>query len=324
MTNPFNAMQESPSGRINAWNGLAANRDTSRLYLAAAGGHADWAGNEVYEIDLSLDTPSWRILRGPSPGNTITFGANYCTDGRPASTHLYYALTFVRSQHRIFKLSAGSVWGSGNESNSNVDGFDLNTGDWDAMGTWDAGSPHGDAIDRPYAHDPLTDDAYTFFSGAFRKWTSSVGTWTSLAARPSYANNDIVHASPAAVDTQRGRVLFTRNAYKVAMNQGLLLTNTGTLTDVTFTGADVAAVTARQGGMHYLAAEDTFLLKTDTSGEMYRIDATTFAVTTQPTTGPKPPDAVNGVYTRFQYLPLLGGYAYLPSSASNFWFLATQ
>ena len=132
-----------------------------------------------------------------------SIGVNYNSDGRPASTHLYYGLTFVRAKQRIFKLSAGSVWGTGNESNSNVDGFDLTTNDWDPMGTWAPGMPHGGAIDRPYAHHPLTDDSYTFFSGAFRKWTSATATWSSVAPRPSYGNNDIVQGSSAAVDTLR-------------------------------------------------------------------------------------------------------------------------
>src|SRR5690606_3388344 len=40
------------SARIDAWNGLAADTRGSLLYSAANGGHADYAGNEVYEIDL--------------------------------------------------------------------------------------------------------------------------------------------------------------------------------------------------------------------------------------------------------------------------------
>jgi hypothetical protein len=327
ITNPFNTMMERPAGRIDAWNGLAANVDTNRLYLAAAGGHADWAGNEVYEIDLGVDAPAWRVLRQPSPGNTITAGVDYYSDGKPASTHLYYALHFVRSKNRVFKLSAGSVWGSGNESNSNVDGFDLATNDWDSAGTWDAGAPHAGAIDRPYAHHPVSDDAFTFFSGKFRRWRAADGTWELLADRPSYANNDVVQASPAAVDVMRQRVLFTRNLYRVAMNQGLSLSYGGTpaLTDVTFTGALASEAQSAGAALVYLVEEDAFLLKSRTAGRVFRIDAATYAVTELTTTGAAmPPDSANGIYTRFQYLPLLGGFAYLPRGAANFWFLASE
>lgn len=326
VTNPLNNMMESPSSRVDAWNGLAANTDTNRLYLACAGGHADWAGNEVYELDLAVDAPSWRILRDPSPGSSISVGVDYYSDGRPASTHLYYALHFVRARNRIFKLSAGSVWGSGNESNSNVDAFDLATNDWDPAGTFVPGTPHGGAIDRPYAYHPVTDDAFTFFSGSFRRWNAATATWDVLAPRPSYANNDVVQASGSAVDTMRQRVLFARNLYRVAMNQGLSLSFAGTpsLTDVTFTGPAAAEAISAQAALQYLAPEDAFILKSEAGGAVFRVDAASYEVTAQPTSGPNPPDAVNGVYTRWQYLPLLGGFAYLPRGSANVWFIATE
>jgi hypothetical protein len=54
-----------------------------------------------------------------------------------------------------------------------------------------------------------------------------------------------------------------------------------------------------------------------------RVDGA-YGVTEVPTSGPNPPDAVNGVYTRWLYLPRLGGLAYLPRGSANFWFLATE
>ncbi len=314
----------APTARIDAWNGLAVNRDDNRVYLAGAGGHADWAGNEAYEIDLQADQPRWRLLRGPSAGADIVLAANYYADGRPSSTHLYFALQFVRVHNRIFKLSAGSVWGSGNESNSKVDAFDLTTNDWDPAGTWAEGLPAGGAIDRPYAQHPATDDAYTFFTGSFRKWTAATATWTNLAARPSYANDDIVTGSASAVDPTRQQVVFLRNAYRVAQHMGLTLSFTGTLSDVTFTGPAVDAVSAGAPGLQYLPGDDVFVLKRSTAGALALIDPSTFVVTAQATTGPNPPDAVNGIYTRFLYLPLLKGFAYLPRGSANFWFLAAE
>src|SRR5262245_42002128 len=38
-------------GRIDAWNGFGADTVNSVLYLGAAGGHGDYAGNEVYTLD---------------------------------------------------------------------------------------------------------------------------------------------------------------------------------------------------------------------------------------------------------------------------------
>jgi len=325
VADPFNGSMVAPTQRINAWNGLAANRDTNRLYLAGAGGHADWAGNEAYEIDFQANQPRWRLLRGPTPGSAISLDVEYYADGRPSSTHLYYALQYVRSRGRIFKLSAGSNWGSGNFSSSKVDAFNLTNNDWDPAGTWPGGMPAGGNISRPYAQHEATDDAFTFFGGAFRKWTASTATWGTLAARPSSANDDIVGESPSAVDTVRQRVLFTRNAYRVAQRQGLIVTFSGTsmVSDVTFTGPLAANVIQGQAGLEYLARDDAYFLKTPSGGVVARINAATFEATAQATTGPTPPDAVNGVYNRWRYLPLLRGFVYLPSGSSNFWFLAT-
>ncbi|MEW5738029.1 MAG: hypothetical protein AB1938_03830 [Myxococcota bacterium] len=321
--NPLTGAMERPTARIDAWNGLAADPGTNRVYLACAGGHADWAGNEVYDIDLGVDAPRWRMLRGPTPGASIVVNQPYYLDGRPSSTHLYYALHVVPSRGRIFKFSAGSVWGDGNSNNNNVDAFDLAAGDWDAMGTWAAASTQGNAIDRPYAQDPTTGDVYTFLAGAFRKWTAATATWTSLAPRPSYANDDIVDASGAVVDPVRQRVVFLRNLYRVPVRQGLQLTFSGALSDIPFTGPAVDSLIEAALGAQFLPGENVLLVKTSTGGEVLRVDGT-YVTTVQPTTGPTPPDAVNGVYTRWLYLPRLGGVAYLPSGSANFWFLATQ
>lgn len=320
--NPFTGAMEAPTARIDAWNGLAADRTTNRVYLACAGGHADWAGNEVYELDLGLDAPRWRLLRGPTPGAAVVMNQPYYLDGRPSSTHLYYALHAVPSRGRLFKFSAGSVWGDGNSNNNNVDAFDLSTNDWDAMGTWAAASSQGSAIDRPYAQHPVTGDVYTFLAGAFRRWNAATATWDSLAARPTYANDDVVLASGSAVDPVRQRVVFLRNLYRVPVKQGLQLTFTGGLSDVAFTGPAVDQVMEPQLGVQYLPGEDVLLVKTATRGDVLRI-APSYEVTVQPTTGTAPPDAVNGVYTRWLHLPGLGGLVYLPRGSANAWFLAT-
>jgi hypothetical protein len=70
---------------------------------------------------------------------------------------------------------------------------------------------------------------------------------------------------------------------------------------------------------------DRFVLKTGIAGRIYAIDPDTHAVTGIATSGgDNVPDAVNGVQTRWQRLPELGGYAYYPRAGSGIWFLATQ
>jgi hypothetical protein len=66
------------------------------------------------------------------------------------------------------------------------------------------------------------------------------------------------------------------------------------------------------------------VLKPSTGGTLALINPSTFEVTYQTTSGPNPPDAVNGIYTRFLYLPLLKGFVYMPHGTANFWFLASE
>jgi hypothetical protein len=121
----------------------------------------------------------------------------------------------------------------------------------------------------------------------------------------------------------RRRVIFLRNIYYLASRQGLLLAFGGTLSDVTFTGPAAAEVIAPELGVEYLPGEDVLLVKTSTAGQVVHVDPS-FVATPQPTTGQAPPDAVNGVFNRWRYLPRLGGFAYLPHGNANFWFLATE
>lgn len=330
----------APTQRIDAWNGLAANRDTDRLYLAGAGGHADWSGNEAYEIDLHRDQPAWKLLRGPTMAPDVLASNaskgiyhHYYADGRPSSTHLYFALQFVRARGRVFKMSAGSIWGTGNEANNKVDAFALANNDWDPEGTFDepaggsAPSPTapGPIIGRAYAQHPDTEDIYTLFGGAFHKWTAATAKWSTLAPQPAYGNSDIVSESASAVDPASNRVLYARNAYRVEQLQGLVYDITSdTVADATFTGSAAAQVVKAGAGMVFVTSDHAFFLKTGSAATVIRIDPTTFAAEPVPTTGPQPPDAVNGVYTRWLYLPRLKGIAYLPSGSSNVWFLPTE
>jgi hypothetical protein len=230
-------------------------------------------------------------------------------------------------------MCAGSIWGSGNEANNKVDGFDLKKNDWDPEGTWaetPGGSPPSPTADhpiiaRPFAQHPETEDIYTYFTGAFRKWSAADATWSALAARPGYANDDIVSESPAAVDPTRSRVLFSFNAYHVAEKQGLSYDIVGgTLTDVTYTGSAAATAVGGSKGLVFIPTEDAYFMKLPAGKAVARVDASTYEVTDLATTGPTPPDAVNGIYTRWLYLPRLKGVAYLPSGAANMWFLATD
>ena len=319
------------SARIDAWNGLAADTRTNRLYSAANGGHADYSGNEVAELDLSGDTAAWRMLRAPTPAASIVASDNtkglyydYYLDGRPASTHTYYALQFIASRNAIFKFGAGSLWGTGNESNWKTDAFSLASNDWHSAGTWpDANSQRGGAIGAPVCKNPYTEEVYVATPAGLKRFDPASGTYTTLAAWPD--NSTAVYARACAVDPVRNRVVFFGDAYRVPAGGLMYDAASNSISRITFAGA-ASDITAQS--YHYAWYEariGRFLLKTTASDKVYEIDPQTFAVAQVGTTGGAGmPDAMNGVHTRWQRLPNLGGYAYYPRNGSGVWFLAVE
>lgn len=321
------------AARIDAWNGLAADTRTNRIYSAGNGGHADYSGNEVYEIDLSVDAPRWRMLRAPTAAADIVRSDfsksvynDYYLDGRPTSTHTYYALQFLASRNAIFKFGAGSLWGTGNEANWRTDAFSLDNFDWQPAATWPDVLPNSRraVTGASTCINPATDEVYVAAPGNLRRFDPASGTFTALAAW--IENSSEVYARGCAVDAARNRVVFFGDRYRIPGGGLVYDLRSNTLTRFSFTGEGVADITGKDYNFVWFDSRiNRFLLKTGISDVVYAIDPETFAVAKVGTMGGATlPDAANGVQTRWQHLPKLGGYAYYPRYGSGVWFLATE
>lgn len=330
---PEPRVQGSLKARIDAWNGLAADRGRNRLYSAANGGHADYAGNEVYELDLSKDRPRWTMLRGPTPRDAILASNynrkeynDYYRDGRPASTHTYYALQFVASRNAVFKFGAGSLWGTGNEANWKTDAFSLENDDWQPAGTWPdvAEGPRKLALAASVCIDPSNEHVYVAAPGRLHRFDPASGSYESLAKWPQ--NSTAVRARACAVDPVRRRVIFFGNAYRNPDGGLVYDIESRSLREIRFHGAGVADVTQKKYNYAwYEPAGDAFLVKTSQGSTIYVVDAEDFTIRSLETTGGESiPNAANGVQSRWQRLPALGGYAYYPRAGSGVWFLAIE
>ena len=82
-----------PASVLTAWNGAAYDSDAQRLYFWG-GGHVDYSGNEVYELDL--ETLKITRLTNPSPlaapppsGMNVSANCRFPSDGTPLSSHDY-------------------------------------------------------------------------------------------------------------------------------------------------------------------------------------------------------------------------------------------
>jgi hypothetical protein len=75
--------------------------------------------------------------------------------------------------------------------------------------------------------------------------------------------------------------------------------------------------------MFYVLALDAYLIRGGGAGDtVYRVNASTFEVTTLPTTGGSSiPSTQNGPFNKFLYVPNLRGAVYVPTYEGNAWFL---
>jgi hypothetical protein len=109
--NDFNGYRYSYAdacgGVIIAWSSATVDPQRNRLILWG-GGHTDYAGNEIYSLELSANPPKLIRLNPPSPPNTTRACVETLSDGRPNSRHTYDSLAYLPNQDEMFS-SGGSL-----------------------------------------------------------------------------------------------------------------------------------------------------------------------------------------------------------------------
>ncbi len=334
-----------PWARLNAWSGLSIDTRSSTVWSVANGGHGDYFGNEVVRFDLMSDAPRWVEWFAGSSGpvvDGVTAGADPSharyLDGLPCSTHSYYGQQFLEGQSRAVRLGGSTApIGSAFE---NVEGFDISLGQghngWAPAGTFGfaLGGVNGGwtpAIGWAACKDPTTEIIYVVNAPNLRRFVPSAagvgGTWSTVGPLPDAINTGALGAT--AVDTKRHRLLWLKgygpnSPYTVDLTTGVWSPRAH---------PDSAAKAAFDAlkpslGMVYVAPLDAFFVRANAAGAaVYRIDAETFEISMLPTTGG---DTVaqafvlsgeENVYTKWLWVPALGGIVYFPKSESNAWFL---
>lgn len=309
---------------IDAWNGLAAGPHA--WWAAANGGHGDSAENKVYAIDLSADRPAWTVMNAGSSA-TGAPDAHYYPDGLPASRHSYYTAQFIAKRNRVMLFTSAALWGSGNGSGLEVDGFDPAGAQWDPPGTW-ASAPFGwNAL--AVAKHPLSEDVYIARWGngpqKYAKWSQATNVWSSILPRyPAGSRPGAWEFHPSTIDATRNRWV-SLNAGPA--NSGVHL-QTINLANNTFSTLAVAGALKAIGGYDQVvhdADSDRYVAAVgngDGSAGIYAIDPnsaySTLLATVQ---GPLGSTGING---RFAYFKELGGIAYLPRFESDILFMPTR
>ncbi len=175
---------------VGAWNGMTLHEETSRLRIGPAGGHGDYAGNEVYLLDLLKDEPAW-VLEMPPTGAIGNAGVlddgqestNVYFDGRPRSMHTY---DLVQARHdELWVVQPGAPYRSGGNGTSGHGGavpglFTLANKTWHNIAQGARAPGVGVPAVPSYStfYDPRRDRIYLVHSnsGPLEYWDIATGT----------------------------------------------------------------------------------------------------------------------------------------------------
>jgi hypothetical protein len=157
------------TGLLAAWSSgvWAAGR---REMLLFGGGHADYAGNEVYAFGTA--TSAWTRLTEPSPG---PYDQDPLADGRPVSRHTYDGLAWLSHAGRML------AWGGARSMDGNGTNvtwlFDPAAGAWTAPAVTDV--PPG-SYDHSTVYDPDSGDVLVKVVQMLYRFDPDTGAWSLL------------------------------------------------------------------------------------------------------------------------------------------------
>lgn len=323
----------TPYGKQDSWCGWHIDTRNSTVYSVGQGGHADYVGNEVNAIDLSVASPAWTEVLAPTPFAQVTSQStdDYYADGRPTSVHGYHTSVFIESLNRAMRFQGGSRSTQGAPLQI-LTAFNTQSGTYDVAGTFTDYNAGIGAGDGAYAKHPTTENVYCwFYNGSIRRWNVGIpGSWTTLITNPP---NPAVHYTAAAVDPSRGtagEVFFLGGGSSPVCRVYDIGSNT--LRTITLSGTDISSQASL--ALVYVSSIDKYVacIQYGTGGGgscIYTItpnSGSTWACSVLATTGGTGLAATTGntawaPYTKFLYAPNLGGCVYSPRWGSNVWFL---
>lgn len=324
MSAPFGAL--GASARVEAWSSFALKGTTA--WCVAQGGHNDYYGNEVLSIDLAANSPTWSVVKNSVSNAQPNNDSSRYADGSPSAVHGYNTMQYDPVGDRIVRVGSGAFCKQGS-SNGDMAAYDIVSNTYLSNGTIPDMRTPGQAKWASWCN-PVTGDLYTFFNFQIDKYTKSSNTWTTGVAS---SGTQYGYAAIACTDTTRSRA-FICGGNPGARAPVHFTFATNTLASVAVSGGAATAVNDEQFGLQFCPTTDKFYLKNGSTsgGGMVEIDASTFVCTTMTTSSggsiPAALDAINsqynGVFSRMLYIDLgggVGGLAYLPTYASNWWFL---
>lgn len=326
-----------PQSKIVAWCGAGLRRSGSIYILGAAGGHADYAGNEVNTLALNVTTPAWVQHHAPTPNAYIIQSpAQFYLqepDGRyrPAATHTYYAAQFIDALDRFIVLASPGLLGSfpacppayPYQGSQRSFSYNYASAEWDDPDYFAQYTGGGDFTASLVVKHQTTGDIYTArsFGASWWRWNRASNTWTQLTGDGGFGETNYC---ASAMDPTRNRIMVVGD-FGGATAPRIHNLN-GDTQSVTFTGLGPNVLKmSGYPGMVYDEANDTFLVVHNSGAtiHIYRVTAGGLSVDEPTVTGSLPAARSNGVLNSVQYVPELKGIVIANSYSGNVQFMRT-
>jgi hypothetical protein len=307
-----------PRARMDAWCGLVSKG--TDFYSVRNGGHGDYWGNEVMRFRLASNQPKWEMVKPSSMFVPAVSDSNSrYGDGTPASSHSYAHHRYVRERNWFVSVGNTAVANNGGSPNECVV-YDIATNAWMPVGTMPDCMPVVIA-NHAIWQDPAQGDIYQCYARLVNRWNQATNTWT---FNLNEFTNQYGIAGVGCTDAYRRRALVFGNSGGDANKTILYNLDANTWAEQPIVG-DQTLVGNAYFGLVFCPVTDRYYAMTggaDGAG-LFEIHPTTFACAPKVAAGASgmAADAGAGVYTRFQYVPELGGLVYFPRHSSNAWFL---
>jgi hypothetical protein len=297
--------------------------------LGAAGGHADYVGNEVDGLNLYSETPRWTQLRAPSANDQVLNAVQFYLDNRPAATHTYSATQYINRSNRMLVMPSPGLLGAFpaapagypySGASSRTFSFNFAASDWDHP-DYIANFPgRGDFTACLCCKHPYTDDVYysRSYSDGWYRWASAYNRWDKLSnvsRSPWYVGS--------AIDPVRNRMLIVGGYSPMAPEVRDL---SGNQISATFRGLGAASLTMTgYPGVIYDEVNDLYVVAFNSNGvvSLLTVNAADFTVSRPTLSGTSPAARPNGIHNAIQYVPELRGMVIANSYGGNVFFMRT-
>jgi hypothetical protein len=306
---------------IAAWNSAIADTKSGRLIIWG-GGHADYAGNEIYAFDLA--SSRMERLNDPSPVNNTGKCVETLSDGKPNSRHTYAGLAYMSHANRMFSFG-GSLNQCGFLSNATWT-LDLAALEWKNMkpeGAVPAASPGAIADYDPNSRMVFLHDTSDFWQYDYEK----------NRYKRAGSNQAINYHMNGVIDPKRKIFLAIGAAGSAGGGLRAISIAPGSnyaMRDWTGMASNTCGplMSAAYPGLAYDSALDRVVGWPNFGDAVYLLDDDSKSCTTATFSGGPPdsshagsPHTSNGTYGRFRYFPDKDVFVLVNQANNNTYFL---